>query len=709
MAIKAKISVDNSELVQGLQQAENQAKKTGKSINDGFGNNGGIAALDQLGKNADDAVRALDGVAGAAGAASTGLGGLAGDIISLVKNPIALLIAAFATLIAVGVECWKRLTVSAEEYKAMMDKQIADSQRNIKEQKKEADTLDIISKKLVELNNIQNKTASQYSLERGLIHMLSETYGDLGLSIDSTTGKYSNLFDVLLKLQNLELHRQQNALEDDSTLKNKRAHVLTSNNLIKELGAGAKNGKTVVIVGSGGDAEELRSPRFKGFDVFQTPEAQNMGYDIQFNTDELKKYPGVFSQEYIDMMEAWNNSSMAADKFKGKIKFLQYMEAKYAADTEMADKFTELKKAFIEAAEAGEAYENFVKYGQTTKPDTVNYFSKLTDEFTKGERDNQRLEEESKLKRRNIDRSTNYSLYAKGDKNQEIKELSKDQAFYQKYYDAAEAEYEKAEKQYKDALSQLYNLIADIKSGKIKDNSPEAMKAHELIRGNLQRATVAKNDALANLDAEYERLTINSNKITALLHEEIALYEDKTNSLKQEIDLTKLLIQGEDEKISKLKLINDIKSKGWKVDKEKIDEIIKKQRQLGALTLQNSMKTSSESLELQAMKLAGMDKKAMELEALRNAEKTKGSKLTKREIDNVKELTKLQHELDNTDLNLRLHGTLTNDLARRGGFNSSIISDSRSSINEQIRNNGRTANQLLAEIRDYTKKNGVIQ
>jgi hypothetical protein len=114
MAIKAKISLDNSEFQKGLQAAEQQSRKTGSAINRNLGTTKAGAALDKLGQGADEAVRALDSIAGATGKASTGLSGLAGDIIALVKSPIALLIAGFGALVTIGVKCWDKLTLSAD-------------------------------------------------------------------------------------------------------------------------------------------------------------------------------------------------------------------------------------------------------------------------------------------------------------------------------------------------------------------------------------------------------------------------------------------------------------------------------------------------------------------------------------------------------------------------------------------------------------------
>lgn len=221
------------------------------------------------------------------------------------------------------------------------------------------------------------------------------------------------------------------------------------------------------------------------------------------------------------------------------------------------------------------------------------------------------------------------------------------------------------------------------------------------------------NESIAKAEAErQESLTKTYNiekEIAALKKKSSDYYTSQKDSLNQEIDIAKMKLNGLNDEIAKYKLINDLKAKGITKDEAEIEAILKKQRELGALNLQNDLKSQGENLQLQAMKAAGFGKEAAQLEALRNAEKTKGSKLTKEEIAQVKKLSDLQYELSNMNMKVSLgRGTMTNELASRGGFASSVVTDSKTDINNQILTVQKAQEAILKQITTELKKIGVI-
>lgn len=221
------------------------------------------------------------------------------------------------------------------------------------------------------------------------------------------------------------------------------------------------------------------------------------------------------------------------------------------------------------------------------------------------------------------------------------------------------------------------------------------------------------NESIAKAEAErQESLTKSYNiekEIAALKKKSSDYYASQKDSLNQEIDIAKMKLNGLNDEIAKYKLINDLKAKGITKDEAEIEAILKKQRELGALNLQNDLKSQGENLQLQAMKAAGFGKEAAQLEALRNAEKTKGSKLTKEEIAQVKKLSDLQYELSNMNMNVSLgRGTMTNELASRGGFASSVVTDSKTDVNSQILTVQKAQEAILKQITAELKKIGVI-
>ena len=191
--IKAKISLDSSELKKGLNTAEQAVKKTGQEMSNA------TKKLDNFGDNADRAVRAIDSVSGALGQASTGISGLAGDLIGLVKNPMAAAIAAITALVAVGIKLWDKLTLSAEEYAKKASFEFEQAQKKFNDltnsQKEDSGYLD----RLKEISQEENISNSLKTEAISIIQSLTDRYGDLGISIDVTTGKIHGLDEGMAK------------------------------------------------------------------------------------------------------------------------------------------------------------------------------------------------------------------------------------------------------------------------------------------------------------------------------------------------------------------------------------------------------------------------------------------------------------------------------------------------------------------------------
>lgn len=213
MAIKAKIQLDNSELKAGLKQAESQASKTGKTLGKNLGKGAG-KGLEELGKGADDAVRALDSIAGAAGGASTGLSGLAGDIISLVKNPMAALIAVIGLIISIGSKIWDSLTLNADEAAAKTAAWVEHTKELVQEVKKQKQELDDLIDLFIQLNNTVPQTIQEFVAQVSILATLEQKYGDLGVQVNFVKQEFEGLVEALIKLQKIQAQKQQDAYKD---------------------------------------------------------------------------------------------------------------------------------------------------------------------------------------------------------------------------------------------------------------------------------------------------------------------------------------------------------------------------------------------------------------------------------------------------------------------------------------------------------------
>ena len=201
MSIKTTLDLDTKPYEEKLKEVEKKTeksadkmdkavKKVGKDQNK---KNPTSEMLDQVGDSADAAVRALDSVGGALGTASTGLSGIAGDLVSVFTNWKTAAIVAIGAVVAAGVALWDRLTLSAEEYakKASIAAEHAKKEYDdlFSEQKQDQGYFD----RLKELNAREKLSNEEKTEMIKLVQILTDKYGDLGISIDTATGKLIGL------------------------------------------------------------------------------------------------------------------------------------------------------------------------------------------------------------------------------------------------------------------------------------------------------------------------------------------------------------------------------------------------------------------------------------------------------------------------------------------------------------------------------------
>lgn len=254
-------------------------------------------------------------------------------------------------------------------------------------------------------------------------------------------------------------------------------------------------------------------------------------------------------------------------------------------------------------------------------------------------------------------------------------------------------------------------------------------------RRNAARATVRRN---ASSVAEYNRLEQQIKELEGRLTEAKAIQAAKDQMLKAQEqkkeldratigkmardtkvqnDIVQSQLKGDYERANMLKLINELKSRGVTIDEQELQrnkakykallDQIKIQREL---TLKQNMESQGHSILMQAMKQAGFSKKAAELEAVRNAERVKGAKLTKNELATVKKLANLQQELNDpmNKLNFRNLDIKTNEMTARGGFSTGAVKVPVEDVNRQIRDFSQRQVQILNNIYSTLRSGGII-
>ena len=113
------------------------------------------------------------------------------------------------------------------------------------------------------------------------------------------------------------------------------------------------------------------------------------------------------------------------------------------------------------------------------------------------------------------------------------------------------------------------------------------------------------------------------------------------------------------------------------------------------------------------MKLIGQEKEAILLQAQLNAQRAKGAKLTEEELESLKNYVDVQQMIDDAtnapNISLNSNGVITNQLAAKGGFASSVVTDRAQDINKEILSQTKKQTGISTEIRNAIEKYSVIQ
>ena len=720
--IKAKISLDSSELKKGLNQAEQSVKKTGQEISNT------TKKLDNFGDNADRAVRAIDSVGGALGQASTGISGLAGDLIALVKNPMAAAIAAITALVAVGVKLWDKLTLSAEEYAKKASFEFEQAQKKFNDltnaQKEDSGYLDRL-KEISQEENISNALKTEAI---SIIQSLTDRYGDLGISIDLTTGKIHGLDEGIAKAnkkmsefakeaKRLELRKAESVANSKIGLIYKGRGVY-SNFTPYDFG-GLSYGSTLAHKWAGFDLSNKGGMENLATNSRSSEIVKNMAKQILYLRKKMGEVINPDSEEFnpqiLQFLKQREEGLKNLIRLQLKLEVVDEMASETAKSFDLSEKWRDASIAIQELILKQKEYNELAREGDKTgtlSPEEIAIHAAKVSKT-------QRNIEAQRQKQKQYSEDANTLI-----ENQRIEDASggdKLKKVEQKIDVVADLKIEsqntlnELEQELAPVQEKINALLKKTKAGLI---TPE--ETQELLRLTEESANLNLKieTSKANIiKYEFEEVKLAQEK-NAIEKERKQHIDDILLSLENESDILSLRINGLVNEAEELELINQLKSKGVELSNEDLRIIINKKKALNSLKLRDYFQNENKSLDIQGMKENGELKEALRLEVLRNAEKIKGGKLTKEELKNVERLADRQFELQNRSgkgeensykQTLNIRGELTNDLARRGGFTSSVVSDPMWTINHQLLQVQKSQNIILTGIRDDIKNVGVIR
>ena len=720
--IKAKISLDSSELKKGLNQAEQSVKKTGQEMSNA------TKKLDNFGDNADRAVRAIDSVGGALGQASTGISGLAGDLIDLVKNPMSAAIAAITALVAIGVKLWDKLTLSAEEYakKASFEFEQAQKKFNdlINTQKEDSGYLDRL-KEISQEENISNALKIEAI---SIIQSLTDRYGDLGISIDVTTGKIHGLDEGMAKANK----KMSEFAKEAKRLELRKAESVADSKIgLIYKGRGVYSHFTPFDFGGKSFGTSM-AHRWAGYDVSNKGGIENLATNIRSSEivknmakqilDLRKKMGEVinpdseeFNPQALKFLKQREEGLKNLIRLQLKLEVANKIASETAGDAELSQKWRDASLAIQELILKQKEYNELAREGDKTGTLSPEEMAIHAAKVSKIQSDT----EAQRQRQKQYSEETNALI-----ENQRIEDVSgvdKLKKVEQKIDVVADLKIESQntlknlEQELAPVQQKINELLKKSKAGLITpEETQELLSLTEKIANINLKIETSKADIIKY---EFEEVKLAQEK-NAIEKERKKHIDDILLSLENESDILSLRINGLDNEAEELELINQLKSKGVELSNEDLQIIIDKKKALNSLKLRDYFQNENKSLDIQGMKENGELKEALRLEVLRNAEKIKGGKLTKEELKNVERLADRQFELQNRSgkgeenrykQTLNVRGELTNELARRGGFTSSVVSDPMWTINQQLLQVQKYQNNILSSIRDDIKNVGVIR
>lgn len=255
---------------------------------------------------------------------------------------------------------------------------------------------------------------------------------------------------------------------------------------------------------------------------------------------------------------------------------------------------------------------------------------------------------------------------------------------------------------------------AALQVAKLTGNQEE-IRQLTLINDLKQKGIITDEKDLNQIRQKYEELL----KIRKANEE--TLNQAKVEKMAKDADIQNQIaeaqLKGDYDRVNTLKFINELKQQGinideveLKVNEEKYKALLEQKKIQREISFKQNVKDQGNALVNQAMRQAGFLKQAAQMEAIRNAEKIKGAKLTEDEISMIKQLSDIQTQMADPMNTLNLNGfdTKTNELTARGGFSTGAVVTNKDVVNKQIRDFNQRQVQILNNIYETLKNGGII-
>lgn len=601
MAIKAKISLDKSELSQGLNQAKQEAQSTGQQIQGSLSSaSNGLA---EASKSAGKFTSALQAVSRVAGGLGSDVASMAAGFVKAMKTPVTAILAIVAALVALGAKLYEVFSKNTEEAVQKAEFELARIKKLLDLGKKQEQEYDAYLARLREINKMESISIETKKEAIELVRKLNERYKGLGLSVTEEG-----------KILGLDEAKGTKSKEDyERTLNTAMDHVEAVNRLLNEKLQDA----------TGGLVTDSLNDQWDNFTNYS-------------QVSHLDKARDFWKMAFTKPGDAWSG--------KGSTPYEAGLEKYNAA----ASWFLKRKKEAEDSGEWGDLHSR----------------QRIYNEFYRK-------------------RAEGALAISKAVSGKDIKKWQEIATTYEE-------------------LAKAYDTVLTIRETGGYETDAEHAEAMK------KESTEAEEKRQAELEKQKQK------------EAELARYQEQANTALQKAVDEAAELKGRitgadftDDAIRRRLGINPKNKEFWDSDagKKAFADVKAAMLKAAGLKLQSGLVEQGTDLRVEARKALGMEKEAMEMKALKAAEKQKGFALTDKEKDLVKQFTSIQYQVSKLQRpgEVAYTGTMTNELAARGGFSSSVVTDTKEDINRQIFDIQKQSKDLLADIDEKVKKLGVIE
>lgn len=606
---------------------------------------------------------------------------------------------------------FNNLTENIDKMTARGNSAIKTAQRQIKQTEQRTKVVNELFKELENLNKLETLSDEQKTYGQSIVNRLNKEYKIFGITLEEVTGKFEGLYQEQMKVDAHNKEVQARGLRQQ--ISGQRQVV---NAVMKEVfGGGLELGKSI----NGKDLFTL-AERMGG-----TLGAENADLLAKKwgNGTNLKAIREIFAQLLGGLSDRSNTPEIqkVIDAMDQLIDYNDQLADLNSISREAMDSAKRLTDAFNEQRKAIKATRDEVdklnqQYQQNQKSEQFNSLAPK-DQVKALEDEVKALEERNKA----IDEAQNQNKYKaefskafSDERKQMVKDNYAQQQALKEQIEARKAANEELQRQYDKAkpnykrLAKVNQQIESIEyyhyrvdTTKLRNEQADLLKQHEAAQKILDQINANNNQNLtdqATLDSLVN--SVKEAEVAAKEYSDIAVQteQDIANADKEQIE-NLLKIQ---EAKGKIKSLNEQIAEA---ERKAAEEARKASEALWAKedNAKKSIQDQIFSVENELLRKQGQEREALLRENIKKIEQQLGRPLQEMDQNYLKaaeSMTDIQMAmkgLNETQPQLQSDKVYSNELARMGGFSSSIVVD-RMDINKELLNTNKSSNQYLNTI-----------